>query len=103
VIDRDCEQKVPAGRFRIATTDLRPFALAPRPETGSLPWNVEALLTGLVTVRVGQSGKILAEFRIDSAVAAGPGRRTTRQELEHLWEEAIGRLPADRGHQCPQS
>jgi hypothetical protein len=39
----------------------------------SLPWGVEALITGLASVRVGPHSKITVEFRIDSAHAAGEG------------------------------
>ncbi len=65
-----------------------------------MPWKVEALVTGLISLRVGLNSKIGPEFRIDSARELGGGRGPTHQELEKRWENAIGRTKRNiaRGH-----
>jgi hypothetical protein len=77
-----------SGRYYCGLKDVtgRDLLDATVAETGldAIPWNVEALVTGLVSVRVGLPGKLIAEFRIDSAQAVGTGRQTTRiQAVAH--------------------
>jgi exodeoxyribonuclease VII large subunit len=79
-----CGLKDPVGRETVDAT-------VAESQIESVPWGVEATLTGLVVYRVSPTGKIEPLFRIDSVFASGHARVRPREELEKRWGEAIRR------------